>query len=665
MSESAANVQTLGEVERPRYLILGTAGHIDHGKTSLVKALTGVDTDRLPEERRRGMTIDLGFAELVLEPFHFGVVDVPGHERFVRTMVAGATGIDLAMLAVAGDDSVMPQTVEHVEVLDLIGIRHGVVAITKCDLVDGELLDFVEEEVRDLLAGTGLEGSPIVRVSSTTGEGLEALRRVLFEAAGVVVVDEPSGVFRMAIDRVFSVQGRGTVVTGSVTEGEVRSGETLEVQPAGLTCRVRDVQCHGRDTGATRLGQRAAINLMGVDRDVLGRGQELVTPGLITPSHRIDAEVHVLKSCKHPIKAFSRVRVCMGTREVLARIVPLARPVELERSVGYARSVMAADWRGFVQLRSGEKFVGVWGQRFILREENSARTVGGGVVLRPVARRWSTDRDVEASALGVLLGGDLRARVSQVVAEAGFAPLSGLGLCARTGIVSEDAVSLVDALAEDEGWAEISGRRVSPAVLEGLFVRADRRMRRFHEGHAESPGMGVDSLVGWFDRRSARGLGRLLFERYVDLGRVVVRGRFVALKAFAPKMSQQDEKLYVRILGAFEKGAYQPPTVDVLGRELDSDVKRVKRLVTVAVAFGDLVGIDGTFYLLAEHERKLRETVAEMVRAGDGVSLSEVRERLGSSRKYTVPLMEHLDRVGFTRRDGDRRVLCDGVKTGE
>jgi selenocysteine-specific elongation factor len=647
MNDPAPNARTVGELERPRFLILGTAGHIDHGKTSLIKALTGTDTDRLPEERRRGMTIELGFAELVLEPFYFGVVDVPGHERFVRTMVAGATGVDLALLAVAGDDSVMPQTVEHAEILELMGIRHGVIAITKADLVDDGLLDLVEEDIRELLHGSGLDGAPIVRVSSTTGAGLEKLRRAVFDVAGSVVRRERAGYFRMAIDRVFTAPGRGTVVTGSVIHGSVQSGDALDMLPDGGTCRIRDAQSHGRAADDIQFGRRAALNIIGVDRGSLDRGHELVTPGLITPSTRMDAEVMVLKSARSAIKPFSRLRVCMGTREVFGRIVPLDR------------GAMPPGERRFVQIRSEAPLVAVWGQRFILREENAARTLGGGVVLRPVARRWGRDRDEASRALRTLINGDARARLGRVLAEAGFESLSAPVLCARTGLPPDDAQSLAETMARDDDWPTVGGRRVAPTVVESVFARADRYLRRFHEQNAEAPGLPVDNLVGRLDRFSVMGVGRELLNRYVQSGRAVIRGRFVALAEFAPRMSHQDDKIYAQALDAIHEAAFQPPTVAELTDRFGVDGKRVKRIVTLAVAFGELVEIDGTLFLSVENEARLRETVAGMIRESGGVSVSEIREKLNSSRKYTVPLMEHLDRIGFTKREGDKRVLCD------
>ncbi|MFH0980750.1 MAG: selenocysteine-specific translation elongation factor, partial [Planctomycetota bacterium] len=306
----------------PRHLILGTAGHIDHGKSSLVKALTGTDPDRLPEEKQRGITIELGFAQLRLTNVVYGVVDVPGHERFVRTMVSGATGIDVALLVVAADDSVMPQTVEHAEILSLLGVHRGVVAITKTDLVDAELAELVKEDVAQLLRGTHLPNWPMVTVSSATGAGLDELRRVLEETASGAAAATETGVFRLAIDRVFTVAGRGTVVTGSVLQGTVSPENTLELLPKGVPVRVRDVQTHGHEASAVQAGQRAALNLIGADRAGIAPGDELATPGYLTPAQIVDVRARFVGLLGREIKPLARVRFAVGTTEVLGRIVP-------------------------------------------------------------------------------------------------------------------------------------------------------------------------------------------------------------------------------------------------------------------------------------------------------------------------------------------------------
>ncbi|NOT01601.1 MAG: selenocysteine-specific translation elongation factor [Phycisphaerales bacterium] len=639
------NAGTLPDGER--FLILGTAGHIDHGKTSLVKALTGTDTDRLPEEQRRGMTIELGFAELVVGSFHFGVVDVPGHERFVRTMAAGATGIDLALLVVAADDSIMPQTVEHVEILRLLGLEHAVVALTKCDLVDGEMIEWVTAEIRELLASTPFAAAAVVPVSSTTGHGLDDLRNALRHAAGRITPKSRRNPFRMGVDRVFTIQGRGTVVTGSVVHGTVATGDALEFMPGRLPCRVRDLQSHGTTNAAIECGRRAALNLIGVDRDCIDRGLELTTPGFLNESTRIDAAFQALASWRREIKPYAVVRVCMGTREIHARLIPIDR------------APVAPGDATFVQLCAAERFVATHGQRFIVRTDNGTRTIGGGIVLRPVARRWTRDRDAERVALHALQTGDAMERTTQVLVEAGFDRLTDLEIAARTGADPVDVPSILRSLDETGRRIVVRGtdRPVPPAVVDRVFERATRWLDRHHRQHPDEPGPLLDALVGWFDRQSSPGWGKPLTDRFVSKRHGQLLGRFVCLPSFAPELSAMERRQFEATITAFCDSAFQPPGLDELAAKLETDVKRLRRLVQLAVAHGELVEIDGTIFLHSEHERRMRDVVADMIRVDGGVTVAQVRERLASSRKYAVPLLEYLDRARFTRRVGDRRVL--------
>src|SRR5947209_7360073 len=364
----------------PRELILGTAGHIDHGKTSLVKALTGVDTDRLPEEKARGITIDIGFAALDLGEFRLGVVDVPGHERFVKNMLAGATGIDLALLVVAADDSVMPQTREHLEILKLLGLRAGVIALTKCDLVDATTREVVALEVRDLVRDTFLADAPIVPTVATTGEGIPDLRAALLEACRKAQGLQPVGFadsewFRLAIDRSFVMQGHGTVVTGSVTSGSVRVGDELDWLPGGERVRVRALHSHDTSVGEIHRGMRAAINLAGIAHEDVFRGQELATPGYLRPTRTVTVRLKAAADARRPLRHRTPVRLHLGTAEILGTVSLLDHD-----------DLKPGEW-GLAQLFLEEPAVAVWGQPFVIRESSAATTLGGGRIVQPVARK--------------------------------------------------------------------------------------------------------------------------------------------------------------------------------------------------------------------------------------------------------------------------------------
>lgn len=632
-----------------RHLILGTAGHIDHGKTSLIKALTGTDTDRLPEEQRRGMTIELGFAGLELEDTQFGVVDVPGHERFVRTMVAGATGMDLALIVVAADDSVMPQTIEHVEILHLLGVKHAVVAVTKIDTVDAEMVELVVEEVRELLADTPLAECAIVPVSSVTGVGLDEVRAALLEAARVVEPGQASGPFLLSVDRVFTVQGRGTVVTGSVLRGQVAVGDSLELWPGGERCRVRDLQAHSLQQRDVARGQRAAINLSGIDRERVERGSELATAGFLRETRMLDVRVHCLSSHHKPLKPTSIVRLGIGTSEVPVRLVLLEGETLLPGASCYA------------QIRCGVPLIAIYGQRFILRDENAARTLGGGVVLRPQARRRRRSIEAEREALTRLDTGSATERVEEVLRYAGFARPTDLHICVQAGVEPEALPELLRELEAQRRWIKIKGTGVYvvPTAVDELRDRLAARLERYHRQQPDTPGRHEDAVLGWLERLTDRTLARPLLERFLKEGIFKHLGTFICLSQFAPELSSADEKHLAAMVEEIRTGRFQPGTLRTLASAKGLERKRVEKLATLAVALGELVKIDNDIYLHAACAEELRTRVAELVAEHGGVTVSQVREGLDSSRKYVVPIVEYLDRIGFTKRVGDQRVLTE------
>ena len=641
-----------GNEEHPlsgkRHFILGTAGHIDHGKTSLIKALTGIDADRLPEERRRGMTIELGFAGLTIDEYQFGVVDVPGHERFVRTMVAGATGIDIALVVVAADDSVMPQTIEHVEILHLLGVKHAVVAVTKIDTVDEDMVGLVSEEVRELLSGTPLASAPVCPVSSTAGTGLDALKRRLVSIAEGIEGAPAKTPFRMAVDRAFTVQGRGTVVTGSILRGEVSSGEILEVKPSGERCRVRDLQTHGTACGTLSRGQRAAINLSGIEREQVQRGAELATPGYLQSSPMIDVKLTCLPTYVRSLKTARIVRLEIGTVELPARVVLVDG------------NALEPGQSGYAQLRSGEPITSVYGQRFIVRDENATRTIGGGVVLRPVAQRRRREVGAEVESLVRLENGDAADRLEEVLRSTRFSTPTELQLCARSGVELHEVSEVLTVLRTAKRWIPVAGTGAYavPAAVDDLVDRLTQWLERHHRNHPELPGRPIDTVVGWLERMTNRSLARPLFDYFVKRKKLKTLGQFVCLPAFAPSLTAADEKLMATMIREIKAGGFQPPGFDDLSVSAQADKKRWERLATLAVALGELVKVDAKIYLHTEVERRLREKLMHMIDEAGGVTVSEVRGALDSSRKYVVPFLEYLDRIGFTKREGDQRVLA-------
>ena len=634
-------------------LILGTAGHIDHGKTSLVKALTGVDTDRLPEEKQRGITIDLGFAELVLGDFRLGIVDVPGHERFVRNMLAGATGIDLALLVVAADDSVKPQTREHLEILRLLKLEAGVIALTKCDLPDPGWIDLVEAEVRELVSDTFLRTAPIVRTSVTTGAGLpelkEALNAAATQAARSARIERLNAPFRLAIDRSFTIAGHGTVVTGSVASGRVKIGDALIVDPGDVEVRVRGLQSHDRPCEEVHRGQRAAINLAGIHHGDIHRGQELASPGYLAPSRVLTAEITLAATAPRALKNRTRVRVHLGTAELIASLVLL----DGER--------LEPGQRAMAQLFLAEPAVCTWGQPLVLRSESPVMTIGGGSVLDPTARRLPRhDADV-LRRLGELTDADATRRAAAALSFIGLADWRASDLSRAAGV--DHPAETINQLIERGELVELvaSATRkwwVERRWLDGLFRRIEAIL---DEQHTEFPlrmMLERSRLVHRLEYLGPEAVITAVLAAMSRAGRLRESERGVALPGRGPQLSKNEHKLLADIVEKYRSAGYEPPTVDEIRAGATKNQQSVDQLVALAVAEGQLIDIGGGFLLHAEVEQRLRETLREQMAEGAGRTVSQLRELLGTTRKYAVPLCEYLDRSGFTRREGDLRYLA-------
>jgi selenocysteine-specific elongation factor len=563
-------------------------------------------------------------------------------------MVAGATGIDVVMLCIAADDSVMPQTREHVEILKLLGVNRGLVALTKIDAVDPAMLPLVIDDIQELLADSPLAEAPICPVSSITGAGLDDLKRTLLDIAGAIHGAAAGTPFRMAVDRVFSVQGRGTVVTGSVLRGRVASGDSLEVFPAIKTCRVRDLHTHGVAQSLVAKGQRAAINISGIDKEDVDRGSELATPGYLQPSRIVDVGLECLASFPRPLKSSATVRLEIGTTEVPVRVVL------------YGGAELTPGASGFAQLRCGESITTVHGQRFILRDPSALHTIGGGVVLRPVARRKRRDNAEDSIALKLMESNDALDRVEEVLRPAGFAALTDLQLCARAGVELETVAEVLTKLDESKRRVPIVGteRRVVPAVLDDLASRLTTWLSKFHRAHPEQPGRSADAVMGFLERITGqRALARPLFDLLKKRDVFKIIGAYACTPAFAPALSAADERIMQSMVGELKKGRFQPPDLAELATQAKIDRKRTERLIKLAVAFGELVVVSTDIVLHAEVEREMRGLFADLVAKNGPVTASQVREALGSSRKFVIPFLEYLDRVGFTLRQGDTRVV--------
>jgi selenocysteine-specific elongation factor len=612
-------------------MIVGTAGHIDHGKTALVRALTGVDTDRLPEEKRRGITIDLGFAPLELPNVGVaGVVDVPGHEAFVRTMLAGATGIDLALLVIAADEGVMPQTREHVAILGLLGIRGGVVALTKRDLVDDDWVDLVKLEVAELLAGTALETAAVIETSVVTGAGLDELRQALATAAKGASPLREHDVFRMPIDRVFTIRGTGTVVTGTVWSGSIARDDVVRVMPGARSARVRGLHAHGSSIDRAAPGSRLAVALAGIEHDALTRGDVLVAAQGWYDTRVVRGDVTLLADTIPTLSPRASVRFHLGTIEVGARVVTAGGPLASGETKA-ARIVLDAP----IVARAGD--------RFVLRGGSPVATLGGGVVVDPHpthrrARPWLATHDSPESRLRLALR------------EAGGDGLDVADLAVRLGAPPGTIVSLVDTVA-----AELIriGTRVYPVGYRNDLVRSLKRLVEDH--HARSPlepGVALQTLRAQLTGRVDL-VDDAIHQAVAD-GDLVLDGGLVRRVGWAPRLSETQASLKTVLVAALRSAGPEPPSV---GELASTHGPSVSPLIRILEREGAVVSVEPDRYYDASALTLLVDRLRKGMTAGREYSPSELRDVIGLSRKYLIPFLEYCDRHGITERRSTGRVL--------
>ena len=630
------------------HLIVGTAGHIDHGKSALVKALTGTDPDRLPAEKERGMTIDLGYAHLSLpNGQEAGIVDVPGHERFIKNMLAGATGVDLALLVVAADDSVMPQTVEHLQILDLLEVQRGLVVVTKIDLVDEETLALVEEEVTELLEGRKLEGSAICYVSSITGQGIEELRtRLGEELAGFTKVGHRAH-FRLPVDRSFSMSGFGCVVTGTVTGGAARLGDEVEVLPVGQTVKIRGLQVHGADSELAEEGQRAALNLSGIKANDVTRGCQISAPGRLHSSSFLAAELFFLQGNRRPLKNFTKVRLHLGTVEVLARIVFLDRSARL-----------GAGETALVQLRLDEPVVADRDDRFVVRIMSPQRTIGGGRVLLVGDAKISRFQSAMVHYLKSLGEGDARKRVEAELARPRSLPPTIQELSGELGVSEEELSAYLSELGDNcityqEGRTK---RFVHSQTLEWLVGQIEGHLRKFHEKRPILLGLHEDDVRRQFPEEQRGQLLALVIDRGIREGRLGQTGRCLHLGGRAPTLSKNAEAIRSGMLGRMRERPFETPRPKDLIAYFDP-TRESEEVYLLLLQTGQVVEIANGVALLAETLEHAKSAVKGRIEERGEITVGDVRDLLGTSRKYALPLMEYLDEIGFTERVEDKRIL--------
>ncbi|HEV7796529.1 MAG TPA: selenocysteine-specific translation elongation factor [Pyrinomonadaceae bacterium] len=633
-------------------IIIGTAGHIDHGKSSLVQALTGKDPDRLPEEKRRGITIDLGFADLDLGDVRVGFVDVPGHERFVKNMLAGVHGIDAVALVIAADEGVMPQTREHFEICRLLGVGQGLVVLSKIDLVEEELLALVRAEAEELVAGSFLEGAPILPVSVRSKAGLEELRAAMRHIAESVPARSLDFVVRLPIDRAFTMKGFGAVVTGTLVSGEIAAGDELELLPASRRVRARGVQVHGTSVPLAQSGQRTAVNLAGVDAGDIERGMVLAAVGRLRPTQIIDVELSVLPGAPRAIRTRSRLRVHIGSAEALARVRVLN-----------TRGDIPPGETGFAQLRFEKPVIALHDERFIVRSYSPAETVGGGLVLDPQATKHrgkelaATDR-----RLRVLLEPDRSDKLAVFVEASGDRGLRLSDIAARTGW-SDEVVSQVAKATRAAIMIDADGVLISTENFERLSRVALEAVKLHHQRDPLSRGLARETLRERHFAHAAPEIFRSVIARLEKDGELAVEKDLVRASAHEVELSPADAKLHETIASSFEQAALEPPALDQVFTDAGiSSAQRAhgRKILQLLLDSGTLVRVQGEMFFHARAIERLKQLLREYALDHEPdrlIDVAKFKALAGVSRKYAIPLLEYLDSLRVTIRAGDKRII--------
>jgi selenocysteine-specific elongation factor len=628
-------------------VIVGTAGHIDHGKSTLVEALTGTHPDRLAEEKRRGITIDLGFAFLEENGVRFGFVDVPGHERFVSNMLAGAAGIDVLLLVIAADESIKPQTREHFDICRLLGVKRGVVALTKSDMVDGETLELVRLEAEEFLRNSFLERAPIVPVSAKTGAGLGELKEALSDAAASASAKDVARYFRLPIDRAFAMKGFGSVVTGTLISGSVGAGDEVELFPRGEQLRVRGVQSGGKTVERATPGQRTAVNLAGIEHTALKRGMVLASPGKFRKTRRIDVRLELLPSARK-MKQGARVHFHAGTAETIAEVF------------FHGEKELAPGGSAFANLKLQEEVLVLPGDRFIVRQFSPVVTIGGGAVLDPLARRPMLRDTGRAAFLETLE----RGRHEQVLAAMTERALLGLGyeeIVARTEWTEKEIQGALEKLHGTGRVRIVSSERlvlVSGKLFEEVRKKISDKVDKFQKENPLLPGISREDLRASLGKRVRSETFRAALEELAAQKRLDAQGDVVKKAGSEIALLPEEAKAKEQIEAAFASASLAVPSVkEVLGK-LTVEARRAEKLLLILLREKSLVRVSPELIFHRQALAQLKEQLSNYKKAkGDRISVPAFKELTGITRKYAIPLLEYLDRERVTRRAGEERVI--------
>lgn len=624
-------------IRTDRHVILGTAGHIDHGKSALVKALTGTDPDRLKEEKERGITIDLGFAELAFDDgLTLGIVDVPGHERLIRNMLAGAGGIDIVAMIIAADEGVMPQSREHLAICDLLGIERGVIVLTKTDLVESDWIELVMDDVGKFVKGTFLEDAEIIPVSSVTGRNLDRLKQHIHDLAFEVPVKSENGIFRLPVDRVFTLKGFGTVVTGTSLSGTLSVEEPVEILPSGLKSRVRGLQRHGKPVNRARAGQRIAVNLQGIEKEELSRGDIITVPERLAATVALDAHVKLLHDAPS-IKSRARVHLHIGTADTVARLIL------------YDTEVLRPGKDCFCQLRLEQPVVAMSGDRFVIRRFSPLATVGGGTVLDPTPRRR---RRAEGLAdLETINSGGLEDSLQVKIMKEG---VYGLHIKRIEGWIKadlRDIAASIESLVKKGGVIKVGDFLLHSGALEAFRERILSELKIFHKNNPMKAGMPKEEL-----RAVIPGLSPRLFAGLLAAVReAVVEKDLVRSAGFKVALSEDRETGRKQVLEYLDKGGFQPPFLKEISASLKMPEREVADLLRLLARNDSAKRINDSLYMSDKSYNEMLEKLRGFFREKPDMTVAEFRDLIGTTRKYALPILEHLDSARVTLRKGDVR----------
>ncbi len=629
-------------------IIVGTAGHVDHGKTCLIRALTGTDTDRLKEEQKRGITIENGFADMVCGDYNISIIDVPGHEKFIRNMLAGIGGIDMVLLVVALDEGVMPQTVEHLHILDMLGIRRGIIVFTKKDMVDDEdWIQLVEEDTRELVKDTFLEGAPSIEVAAFEGYHIEELKQLIVsQIDDALLKNNAEELFRLPIDRVFTIQGYGTVITGTLIEGTIQKGDEVEIFPEDRKVKVRNVQVHNESVDAAFAGQRTALNLAGIGKEELNRGDVLACPDSLEPSMMADVYLELFDDIEYEVLNNSRVHFYCGSTEVIGKVVLLDRDAAEPGDSCYA------------QIRFENEVAFKREDRFIVRFYSPVITIGGGRILDAHPAKHKRNRDSVIHALDIKDHGEIGEIAEQYILEGSAQLLTEPVLAARLRIGQEQCHAIVQDLIE-KGRVQLVGKYLMHEVyLKGAFEAGEEILAAFHKENPLTPGMLKEEFYSRLmkdlrieDKQAGQGIGRCM----LDAGKIREAANAIALSDFQIQFTPEMNQIRERMKRVYHEAGYEMPTQDQVLKE-EADPKLARHVLDAMAGSGELVRLDGQNLMDPEYYQKALDGMTEIVDRQGQITLAEFRDLIHASRKYAMFILEYWDRQHITVKIGDARV---------